>query len=519
MRLKSSLPVLALACLSLACTSWERRHQLERVAKDWCLTIRASQVIPVYPLTEDLQPGDVFLVQTPVEEQVEVYEKRGFLPLEQMLVRLQPEEYRDFYLHSHGIGDKANTPHHWKFPAEAGKNADWPSAPWASFPTYGFSVSSGAGLKLAVALDGIPVAMSLLGASSAHGSMAIKDAHTYGVDGYSVEMQVRRWARTNRDYLWAFEPQEGSWCRPDRRFYLRVVTRVYLAQSVLATITADKTFGAGVLAGAAKPMDVPEAKPGKTIKNYNATLKALNKSLKSHPLAADMMPGGSIQIVAASGRTISLNEQFPRPLVIGYIGFDLPILGNGQLGPRIPTQALLSRSPVMQGTFAGGLTGEGKTEAWSVLSTIYSRLKDRAKTAPNSAPGRIVPRLDDLAAGIPDTLDFAKYKEEAGDHLHRAKPNAEVMKLDESGFDKVISYWTRLHESVTCLERFVSKGLPFHFNDKPADAAVLETLRQDLQAQQQKLDAFEQTYGTKPAVMEAVDYYCRLLKGEVEEPR
>ena len=97
-----------------------------------------SQVIPVYPLTEDLQPGDVFLVQTPVEKQVEVYNQRGFLPLEQMLLRLQPEAYREFYLHSHGIGDRADTPHHWKFPAEAEKTTDWPSAPWASLacPRY-----------------------------------------------------------------------------------------------------------------------------------------------------------------------------------------------------------------------------------------------------------------------------------------------------------------------------------------------------------------------------------------------
>ena len=358
--------------------------------------------------------------------------------------------------------------------------------------------------------------MSLLGASSAHGSMAIKDAHTYGVDGYSVEMQVRRWARTNRDYLWAFEPQEGSWCRPDRRFYLRVVTRVYLAQSVLATITADKTFGAGVLAGAAKPMDVPEAKPGETIKNYNATLKALNKSLNSQPLAADMMPGGSIQIVAASGRTISLNEQFPRPLVIGYIGFDLPILEDGQLGPRIPTQALLSRSPVMQGTFAVGLTGEGKTVAWSMLRTIYHELRDRAKAAPAA---RLVSRLDDLAARIPDNLDFAKYKKGDAAHLRRAKPPVPVFDLPNPGFDKVISYWFHLHNSVTCLERFVSKKATFYFNREPADEAVLEILREDLRLQRQKLDAFEQTYGTKPAVMEAVDYYCRLLKGEEEEPR
>ena len=518
MRLRSCLPVVTLVCLSLACTSWERRHQLERVAKDWCLTIRASQVIPVYPLTEDLQPGDVFLVQTPVEKQVEVYEKRGFLPLEQMLVRLQPEAYREFYLHSHGIGDRADTPHHWKFPAEAEKPTDWPSAPWASFPTYGFSVTSGAGLKLAVPLDGIPVAMSLLGASSAHGSMAIKDAHTYGVDGYSVEMQVRGWAQDNRAYLRQFEPQEGSWCWPDRQFYLRVVTRVYLVQSVLATIMADKTFGAGVLAGAAEPMDVPQAQPAETVANYDATLEALNESLKSQPLAPDMLPGGSIQVVAASGRTISLQEEFPRPLVIGYIGFDLPILEDGQLGPRIPTLSLLSRSPFIQGTFAGGMPEESKAVAWSMLRTIYHELEGRAKAVPGGEAARIVRGLNDLAAGIPDTLDFSKYKEEAGDHLRRVAGPVPVTTLADPGFDKIISYWSHLYNSVAHLERFVSKGLPFRFDDKPADAAVLETLRRDLQTQRQKLDAFEQTYGTEPAVMEAVDYYCRLLKGEVEEP-
>jgi len=64
MRLLRCSIYLALVCIPVSCASWERQHQLERVAKDWCLTIRASQVIPVYPLTEDLQPGDVFLVQT-----------------------------------------------------------------------------------------------------------------------------------------------------------------------------------------------------------------------------------------------------------------------------------------------------------------------------------------------------------------------------------------------------------------------------------------------------------------------
>lgn len=52
-----------IAVFSTGCTS--REQELENVAKDWCLTIRASQVMPVYPLREDVQPGDCFLVSVP----------------------------------------------------------------------------------------------------------------------------------------------------------------------------------------------------------------------------------------------------------------------------------------------------------------------------------------------------------------------------------------------------------------------------------------------------------------------
>jgi hypothetical protein len=41
--------------------------------------------------------------------------------------------------------------------------------------------------------------------------------------------------------------------------------------------------------------------------------------------------------------SVSLVETFARPLVIGYLGFDMPILDNGDLGPPIPTHAILER--------------------------------------------------------------------------------------------------------------------------------------------------------------------------------
>jgi len=121
----SYIPFLvALVCLGLAgCnTTKSKGKQTARVAKDWSLVIRASQIIPVYPLTEDLLPGDVFVVQARIEDQVKLYEERGFLPLDQLLVRLQPTNYPSFYLGAYGIAGHTNTL--WWTPSFGQENAE-----------------------------------------------------------------------------------------------------------------------------------------------------------------------------------------------------------------------------------------------------------------------------------------------------------------------------------------------------------------------------------------------------------
>src|SRR5215207_1958703 len=90
-RILGTCLVASLALGASGCTAfhrWEVRRrsemaqiELARVAKDWSQTIRASQVIPVYPLSEDVQPGDVFLVTETVEQQQETYLERGYLAL------------------------------------------------------------------------------------------------------------------------------------------------------------------------------------------------------------------------------------------------------------------------------------------------------------------------------------------------------------------------------------------------------------------------------------------------------
>lgn len=110
--LMRSVLTFVLAMTLGGCSATMSRTQLERVAKDWCLVIRASQAIPVYPLTEDLQPGDVFLVTTPVHQQERVYGEKGFLPLDQLVTRLETcSAYQEFYKGAYFKGDYAKVPH------------------------------------------------------------------------------------------------------------------------------------------------------------------------------------------------------------------------------------------------------------------------------------------------------------------------------------------------------------------------------------------------------------------------
>lgn len=508
--------ILAAGFMALSgCVAQEKRVQLEHVAKDWCLVVRASQVIPVYPLTEDVQPGDVFLVQTPIPQQVDEYERRGFLPLEQMIARLQPHEYPHFYLKSHGIGDLENTPHHWKFPA-AGQETDWPSAPGAGFPSYGFSVDVGSGLSLALPVKGIPVALSILGAESAHCSLTIGQAHTYGVDGLSMERQVRQWARDNRDFLRMFPPvrERGFLRTTTRPYYLRVINRVYLAQTVNASVMADKLFGAGAAAGAPKTVPLPQAQPGQSAEQYKQLVEAVNQAINESMGVQQLAPGGAFKLVVTSGRTISMQETFPRPLVIGYIGFDMPIDEQGRLGRRISTRELLTGAPTTEARFAGDLAGERRAVAMSILGSIYHDIARTAKAQPGGQEERLLAELDELGGEVPDTLDFTRYASDSDEELHIAPPPVRTAAGTNGGFARVIGYWSHLHGSVDNLELFAARRpQTFTFNGATADEGIIDTLRRDSQRQRKRLEAFEARIGKSPAVADAVDYYTNLLKG------
>lgn len=357
--------LLALLVPGACGTTGASGRELERVAKDWSLAIRASQVLPVYPLTEDLQPGDVLLVEAPIEEQVATYQERGFLPLDTLLTRLEPVIYPAFYSQRYGI-DEANVPPRvWQFPAPADPpHPGWAIAPRAAFPTYGFTVDRRHGMRLALPVSGVPVGLGLLGARKASGTLAISDAYTFGTDLASMRELLDAWAAEHRELLARYAPTsvqaaEARVAGRHRGSWLRVVNRVYLAGRVEVALFATADVAGSAEAG------LPAQGPASA-----EELQALNASLRGALPGAQAL-GGGLQMRMVSGRAIAFAETFDRPLVIGFLAFDVPILAGGELGPSVQTRDVLAgREPATFGEDEPSL----RLQRWLEEPGNYERL-------------------------------------------------------------------------------------------------------------------------------------------------
>jgi hypothetical protein len=348
-QIRKFFPFLLSAIICGGCASNET--QVQKAAKDWCMTIRGSQVIPVYPLTEDIQPGDIFLVQVPIDKQQALYELNGFLALDNHLDRINPTGYDRFYDHSFFSKDESvELPRDWIRPS--GTNQSWQLAPHVAFPSYSFTVRNGAGMNLAVPVEGVPVGLSLMASDAASGTIEIKNSYTMGVDTISLYRQLEDWAKTNKDFLCYFEP------RDKQTNYLRVVTRIYATGKMSVSLMDASSRSGGLDAGVPKPVNLltPTLPAGltntadATLQNYTNAWNTLSQIVQlagtAKDAAGNMLPGGSLRLTAASARSVSLDESFNPPVVFGYLGFDCIIATNGELGTPIPTYAILGQIPV-----------------------------------------------------------------------------------------------------------------------------------------------------------------------------
>ena len=120
-------------------------------------------------------------------------------------------------------------------------------------------------------------------------------------------------------------------------------------------ITDASSFSGSASGGAPKPVtllltDEPSGEAdvkSTTVSNYTKNIAELNKMISGltpeDGAASSLLPGGTVKVVAASSGSISLKETFARPVVIGYLAFDMAITADGRLGPPVPTLVVVDQ--------------------------------------------------------------------------------------------------------------------------------------------------------------------------------
>jgi len=324
------LPVLLLGLLGCSSTR-TMRSQLNRVTKDWALTMRASQVLPAYPPTEDLQPGDVFVVQSSLADQMKVFDKRGFMPLDKQVTRLKDTAFDRFYERAYGVAEntKGAGSSVWGPPLNDVNLAA--HAPSVAFPSYSFELKRGGGLSMPLPVQSVPVGLGLLGVDSAFGSITIKEGYTYGLSEELMLNSVIDWAAASPNLLALYAPTNAQ------TNYLRVVNRVFVASEVNVFLTrSDAAPKSGVLD---PNLFSPEAT--NALAAYSRRLDALSQVANPRDIAS-----GTLKLASATSRSLNLQERFRRPLVVGFLSMDFPILRQGGLGAPFSTYSALTRAGV-----------------------------------------------------------------------------------------------------------------------------------------------------------------------------
>ena len=471
---------MVLFLLLAGCTEPLRNDQLEHVAKDWALVIRASQIIPVYPLTEDLQPGDVLLVSTPIEEQAAIYKQKGFLPLDQHLVRMYSNDYPEFYNWRYGITKGTIPPANWQNNGADGSH-NWAIAPNAAFPSYQFSVRTGSGLNLAIPIQGVPFALGLMNSGSASGTVTIADAHTFGLDNVRMDKLVRNWGKEHRKLLSSYEPQNGQ------HHYLRVICRVYVTGKVNVTVNNDEAQSAQAAAGADRPITLMGIEEGKTTENYSTAIESLNQ------LAAKQIPGVNIKVATATSRLVTLTEEFERPLVIGYVGFDMPILKGGRLGAPISTLSQLTGQRIVTTSWNGD-----NVYRLAALSHMYEALR----TISGDEADSVRKKLDELVIVLPDRFPFSLYEYESQTQIQSNDEITIGAEIEADSFQSVVDFLGYAQTTIETLESY----LPNATRETEQDRKAVLQLEGEIRSARAALIEVGDRLNSEPALIEAIDF-------------
>jgi hypothetical protein len=313
--------------------------------------------------------GDVFLVRTPISDQASAYNKSGFLPLDDAVVRLAYTNFSKEYFDSYWKDEFGSTPHPVPLFTNAAAYSSTQAVslvdaplPRAAFPTYSFHSSSSFGFNAAFPIQGIPVALSYLNSQQVNGSVTIADARTYAGDPNQLLSLLQDWANipANQDLL-----KSAAMNAAPTVVFLRVVSRIYFARAVDVSLQRSDSQNAGGKGGTVNNVSLLT-----TNGDINSGYTNLLSNLTAAAASATQV-GAAVSFISASGSTVGLSQSFDRLLAIGYLGFDVPINTNGDIGMPVPTFQHLTGTipnPVAPPTKYGADENTSKIRAWLNVS-------------------------------------------------------------------------------------------------------------------------------------------------------
>jgi hypothetical protein len=332
------------------------------------MTVRASQVMPIYPLEEDLRPGDVYLITNSIESEIESWNRRGFLPLVNRYARIpiDSSEYDMFFGNASGATPPPSLNRH----------------PMAAFPSYTFSVDRRGALGLAIPLSSVPVALSMSGARSATGSVVLSGATTLGLPDMVMDTYIQEWVK-NHKVKKALKNKANATQNP---LLLRVITRVFSISGATVSLAFEQAGGIGVQAGAppptpellgtsqedfdkrieqlnqeielqkslseSTPVEIPtdsssepnvnprlaaleaelaEVQQLKSLSQIQALRRNVERGSMLDQFGGFILPGGTGRITGRTAHGVSMTETFDKPLVVGYWATEYLIYKDGSI--------------------------------------------------------------------------------------------------------------------------------------------------------------------------------------------
>jgi len=113
---------------------------------------------------------------------------------------------------------------------------------------------------------------------------------------------------------------------------------VYAAGAMNVEVVGAEGYGVGATAGVSKLVDALTAGDTEEAKKITS---GINGALDQSKGVGGT--GGSLRFVTGSTTSVTLQQTFNRPLVLGYVGFDLPILDEGALGAPVDTNLKIQK--------------------------------------------------------------------------------------------------------------------------------------------------------------------------------